>query len=84
VLAPHQTGGAAEGWEIHQLHSGAILDHRRRLASHTVGSLSAGLDMDPNRLIRVDSVDAEDVDVAESDKQLAHGGRVGFHRGSPF
>jgi hypothetical protein len=40
--------------------------------------------MDPDRIIRVGVVDPEDGDVAESDKQFAHGGRGGFHRGSPF
>ena len=83
MLAPHQARRAAEGGESHQLDQRPVLDHRRRLTPATAGPLSAGLDMDPDRIINW-VVDAEDGDVTESNKQLAHGGRVGFHRGSPF
>jgi len=83
VLAPHQTCRATEGGKINQLDSGTVLDHRRRLAPLTVRPPPAGLDMDPDRFVSC-VVDAEDIHVAESDKQFTHGSRVGFHRGSPF
>jgi hypothetical protein len=40
--------------------------------------------MDPDRLVWIDVVDAEDGDVAESDKELTDADRVHLHRGSPF
>ncbi|MCL1594862.1 MAG: hypothetical protein M3132_10990 [Actinomycetia bacterium] len=43
-----------------------------------------GFDMDPDRLIRINSVNVNNRHFAESDKQFAHGSRVGFHRDSPF
>ena len=84
VFPPHEACGAAEGGEIHQLDQRTILDRRRQPTSLATGPQPTGLDMDPDRLIRVHVVDTEDVDIAESDKQFARGSRVGFHRGSPF
>jgi hypothetical protein len=40
--------------------------------------------MNPERLCQGVVVDAEDVDVTESDQQLTDADRVRFHRGSPI
>jgi len=40
--------------------------------------------MGPERLCWVAVVDAEDVDVTESDQQFTDADRVRFHRGSPI
>jgi hypothetical protein len=84
VFAPHQAGRTTKGREIHQLNQGTILDHRRCFASLATGSQSTGFDMDPDRLVWVDIVDAADTDVAESNKELTDADRVHLNRGSPF
>jgi hypothetical protein len=40
--------------------------------------------MDPQRLIRIEVVDPQHVDIRQAHQQLTHTDRVRFHRGSPI
>ncbi len=81
VLAPHQPGRAPEARQVDQLHPGPVLDPSAHPAGAAPRRSSPGFDVHDDRLVRA-VINAQDVDIRQADKQLAHARSVGLHRGS--